>query len=267
MWSITVNLVLWNCLTLHNFLFMNQYPDDSLLNQRFDEQLCLNELYELGLSPHPSYATGFLDKREHRSRGSKITGHLHYLGKLAQKRDIKQEESYKTITQITELLFPQEWAEASSKPEFERLGRLIINPRQEAKQILIRKTRVAMRAVDRKIRNKLKSCGSEKEKLLFIINKLEMLVRVGSTEKGEFLFAYHGHDIRQSLDILRMNLELTQEHVFKQGATMRLADRVYKAETRPIQTELPLKLDPDFKPQDDPDIFGEEFNSSGDYGQ
>jgi hypothetical protein len=54
-----------------------------------------------------------------------------------------------------------------------------------------------------------------------------------------------------------------QVHSVKQDADRRLAELVYMAETRPLQTELlPSKLDPSFNPQDDLDITGEEFNGT-----
>jgi len=270
MWSATVNLVLWHCLNLHNFMFMNQYPDNSLLNQCFDEQRSLNKLYELGLCPHPPCATGFLEPRYQVSTGYQLLGHLRHLAKLAQKGEIKREESYKTKAQLAELAFPQQWTAINSEPDFKCIGGIwTINQKRFLQKELICKTGESMRYVSKKSRDELKKCRSNKEKYLFIKN-IEMFVRVDLTDNGELVYGYHGLDVRQSAEILRGNLEYTEMHSHKQDADRRFAKIVYELEARPLQTELPLKLDPDFKPQDDQDdldISGEEFNSSGDYGQ
>ncbi len=266
MWSATANLVLWHCSTPHNFLFMNQYPDDSLLNQCFDEQLFL-DLCNGGLRPRPPCATGFLELRYQVSTGSQLLGHLRHLTKLAQKGEIKREESYKTKAQLAELAFSQEWAAINSEPEFKCIGEIwLINQRRLLQKKLIDKTGESMRRVSKKSRDELKKCRSNKEKYLFIKN-IEMFVRVDLTDNGELVYGYHGLDVRQSAEILRRNLEYTEMHSHKQDADRRFAKIVYELEARPLQTELPLKLDPDFKPQDDLDIFGKESNTSGDYGQ
>lgn len=233
---------------------MNHYPD---------EQLSLDELHSLGLQVRPPYATGFPEKRYQRSRGYWLLGQMRDLAKRAQREQIKPEESFKTKAQLAELAFPLEWADIETKPELEQIGRQVINPRRRYQKIFIDKTGEAMRTIAKKMRDRLKDCKSDKEKLLFISNSLEMFVRVGLTDKEEFLFSYHGLDVRQSPEILRVNWELMQTHSIKQDSDRRLAELVYMAETRPLQTELLIKLDPDFKPQDDLDITGEEFNGLG----
>jgi hypothetical protein len=232
---------------------MNQYPD---------EQLSLDELHDLGLTVYPSWATGFLDMRHQRSKGHQLLGHLCNLAKRVQRGEIKLGESYKTKAQLAELAFPREWADINSRPGFERLGGRDI--RQILQQHFIAKTGESIRHVNKEMRDRLKDCKSDQEKFLFISSRLEMFVRVGLTDKEEFLFSYHGLDVRQSPENLRVNWELMQMHSVKQDADRRLAELVYIAETRPLQTELPIKLDPNFRPQDDLDIIGEEFNGSGD---
>ncbi len=233
---------------------MNQYPD---------EQLSMDELYDLGLEARPSYATGFLEKRYQRSKGYLLLGHLRDLAKRAQRGQIKQEESYKTKADLAELAFPQEWADISNKQEFERIGERIINPRRVYQKHFIRKTGEAMRLVAKEMRSKLEDCRNDEEKSKFISDVLEIFVRSGIADNEGFLFTYHGPSIRQNSEILRVNWELMQEHSVKQGADKRLAELIYKVETRPLQTELlPSKLDPSFNPQDDLDIIGEEFDGT-----
>lgn len=234
------------------------------MNQNPDEQLSLDELYTLGLKPRPPYATGFLEKRYLRSRGHRLLGQLRDLAKLAKQGKIKLEESYKTKVDLAELAFPDEWADISNEPEFKRIGRKIINHRRVYQKDFIARTGEAMRLVAKEMRNKLKDCRNDDERFTFISNTLEMFVRVGETDNGEFLFTYHGLDVRQNSEILRVNWELMEGHSEKQDADRRLAELVYMAETRPLQTELlPSKLDPSFNPQDDDlDITGEEFNGT-----
>ncbi|GAB4373940.1 MAG: hypothetical protein Kow00121_17740 [Elainellaceae cyanobacterium] len=235
---------------------MNQYPD---------EQLSLDELYALGLKVRPPYATGFLEIKYQRSRGYQLLGQMRDLAKRVQRGQIKPEESYKSKAQLAELAFPREWADIDNKTEFERIGGQVINLRRVYQKHFIDKTGEVMRLIAREMRGRLKNCKSDKERLLFISNSLEMFVRVGLTDNEEFLFSYHGPDVRQSSEILRVNWELMQVHSVKQDADRRLAELVYVAETRPLQTEMPIKLDPDFKPQDDLDITGEDSNGTEEY--
>ena len=233
------------------------------MNQHSDEQTSLDDLYPLGLQARPAYATGFLEREYLRSRGYTLLGHSRHLAKRVQKGEIKPEESYKTKTQFTELAFPQEWAAIYSKPEFEYLGGRVINQRRIFQKHFIDKTGASMRLVAKELRGKLKNCRSDKDRLLFIANDLEMFVRVGLTDNEEFLFGYHGLDVRQKPEILRVNWELMQLHSVKQDADRRLAEMVYMVETRPLQTELSIKLDHNFPSHGDLDITGEEFSDSG----
>lgn len=233
------------------------------MNQHSDEQTSLDELYPLGLQARPVYATGFLERKYQRSRGYKLLGHSRYLAKRVQKGEIKPEESYKTKTQFTELAFPQEWTAIYSKPEFEYLGGRVINQRRILQKHFIDKTSASMRIVAKELRSRLKDCRSGKDRFLFIANDLEMFVRVGLTDNEEFLFGYHGLDVRQKPEILRVNWELMQLHSVKQDADRQLAEMVYMVETRPLQTELSIKLDTNFPTYEDLDHTGEEFSDSG----
>lgn len=117
----------------------------------------------------------------------------------------------------------------------------------------IRKTGAIIRSIDNDTRKFLSQLERREEKLEFLRHK-ELIIRVGETESGETLYAYHGPDCPQPLEILENYVSWAEIHHTKQSQLLMLAQNIRDAAT--IQASLldGQMLDPDDLPNEDGEI-------------
>lgn len=118
----------------------------------------------------------------------------------------------------------------------------------------IEKTGAIIRNIDAGIRNALNQLEGREEKLE-LLRHTPLIIRVGETERGEALYAYHGPDYSQSIEALDNYIAWAESHQAKQSQPLNLARSL--RDSAIIQGSLfEIQLDPDDLPDDDANIDG-----------
>lgn len=216
---------------------MLMYPDhDEQLNVDFDS---------VGYTPEkhfhpPSTSRIILPKTKGRS--NKLLGYMRGLAERLHKGKIKIEESYQTKAQLAEILHPDFYDPRNQqyKPRFISDDKSAHNTRKLLEEKHRREVANNIGSIDKKIRTHLKTLDNEKQQLDFLKNQAQLLIRVGRTQKDASIYAYHGSDFPQPMEILGAYREWAIEHQYKQSTPLRLANLLYRSASNPEQLKLNL---------------------------
>lgn len=117
----------------------------------------------------------------------------------------------------------------------------------------IKKTGAIIRSIDYGIRSALSQFESREEKLEYLRNT-PLVIRVGDTESGEALYAYHGPDSPQPIEVLDDYVSWAETHQTKQSQPLVLAQNIRDAAV--IQGSIfgNQTLDPDDLPNEEDEI-------------
>lgn len=213
-----------------------------------DEQLNL-DFDSIGYIPeghfHPP-STSRIVLPKTRGRDNKLLGYMQGLAARLHKGEIDIDESYQTKAQLAEMLHPDfyDLRNQQYKPGFIYDDRSAHNTRMLLEEKHRREVTKAIGSLDKKIRRQLHTLDNEKQQLDFLKNKAQLLVRVGTTKKRASIYAYHGSDFPQPMEILGAYREWAIEHQYMQSAPLRLSNLLYRSATNPEQ--LQLSFDTDF---------------------
>ncbi|MGK7925618.1 MAG: hypothetical protein AB4290_10295 [Spirulina sp.] len=181
-----------------------------------------------------------------RSRSDLILQYMQGLAEKAHKGEIPENESYKTKAQIVEMVFPDFYNPHNKRNNTRNSwffdGTNYYNQRKMVMKDQKEQVGRAIREIDQRIREQLKTLKNPSEKLEFLRNRAQLLIRVGETDIGAAIYAYHGFDFPQSMELLQANLEWSIEHKEKQSAIYRTAEKLCNSATNSTQ-ERKLNLD------------------------
>lgn len=219
----------------------------------FDEQSNV-DFDAVGYTPEDHFyprstSRTYLDREETRGNKRKLLAYLRGLAVQFYKGQIEREESYQTKVQLAEMLYPNFY-----DPRIQTTQLRFVSDGHKTRQIrkLLEKehrgeVERAISSIDSAIRKQLKEFDNEEQQMASLRNQ-SLIIRPDETESGAALYAYHGPDFPQPVEILEKYRDWALGHQEKQSAPLRLASSLYKSATNPVQ--LKLNLDTDFDDQE-----------------
>jgi len=214
----------------------------------FDKQPSFN-FDSIGYRPedhfYPHSVSRIFLSPETKSRSKKLLAYMRGLAERAFNGEIEREESYKTKAQLAEMLYPKFYDPKHKKLDDPKIYDFynLYSVRKLLEERHKKKITQAISSIDNRIIKKLDEFDNEKQKLSFLKNKAELLIRVADTTEGEVIYGYYSADIPQPIEILEAYREWAMEHIDKQSRPSRLANLLHRSATNPEQLKLNLGLD------------------------